>query len=370
MLFQINKNELMSAINTVSKALSSRTPHPLLEGVYMSCSEHSLLLICSDGSLQIETSIPVDMTSGGEIVLPGRLFFEIIRKLPDDLITIEQSDESIQSVNIQCRQSKATVQGFSADEYPKMQPLSNETSMEISQPLLREMIRQTIFATAQDETRPVLTGVLFEMMDARLRLVALDGYRLAIRTENAIIREESSAIFPASTLNEIAKTLTDDMEIPAKITFSQSNAQLDFGTTRIHSVLLNGEYMKYSQIFPKEQSTVVHVNRKELLNAIERTALMARESHNNLIKFSVNNQAIHLSANSEMGDAQEEISINMSGAELEIAFNARYMQDVLSRLDDEEILMRFHSNITPCVIEPSNGESYYYLVLPVRMFQG
>lgn len=370
MLFQINKNELMSAINTVSKALSSRTPHPLLEGVYLSCSNHTLLLICSDGSLQIETSIPVDMTNGGEIVLPGRLFFEIIRKLPDDMITIEQNDDTVQSIHIHCRQSKATIQGFAAEEYPKMQPLSSEKKIEISQPLLREMIRQTIFATAQDETRPILTGVLFEMMPSSLRLVALDGYRLAIRTENAIVHDEFSAIFPASTLNEIAKTLTDDMETSVTITFSQSNAQLDFGTTRIHSVLLNGDYMKYTQIFPKEQSTIVHVNRKALLNAIERTALMARESNNNLIKFSINNESIHLSANSEMGDAQEEISINMSGVELEIAFNARYMQDVLSRLDDEEILMRFHTNVTPCVIEPSNGESYYYLVLPVRMFQG
>lgn len=369
MLFQIDKNELMNAISIVSKALSSRTPHPLLEGVYLTCHENDITLICSDGALQIETTVPADVSQGGEIVLPGRLFFEIIRKLPNDRITIEQTNEHMAAVQIQCSHSKANLQGFSADEYPKMQALSSPKSMKILQPVLRDMIRQCAFATASDEARPILTGVLFESRPDVLRLVGLDGYRLAIRTEPAEADIEINAIIPSSALNEISKILTDDVEEKVTVSFSPSNVQMNFGQTCIHSVLLNGEYMKYEQIFPKEHDTTVHVNRKELLDAIERTSLMARESKNNLIKFVIENERMTILANSEIGNAQEDLLIHSTGADLEIAFNARYMQDVLSRLDDDEIVMRFHTNITPCVIEPISGHSFYYLVLPVRMFQ-
>lgn len=369
MRFQIEKNELIGAISTVSKALSSRTPHPLLEGVYIMCQGNDVTLICSDGALQIETTVPADVSQGGEIVLPGRLFFEMIRKLPNDVITIEQPDGHIAAVQIQCSHSKANLQGFSADEYPKMQAFSGTKNIEMIQPVLRDMIRQCSFATATDEARPILTGVLFEIKQDALRLVALDGYRLAIRTEPAQAEAEINAIIPSSALNEIAKILTDDQEEKVNIAFSPSNVQMNFGQTCIHSVLLNGEYMKYEQIFPKEHDTTVHVNRRELLDAIERTSLMARESKNNLIKFVVESERMTLLANSEIGNAQENLVIHSTGADLEIAFNARYMQDVLSRLEEDEVVMRFHTNITPCVIEPVSGHSFYYLVLPVRMFQ-
>ena len=366
MQFQIQKTDLMAAISIVSKGLSAKTAHPLLEGVYLSCSESTLLLTCSDGFIQIETKTIVESNQGGEIVLPGRLFFEIIRKLPDDLVHIEQPDESKPAVMISCGHVQMSLQGFNADEYPKMQPLNSNHTLTISQSTLRDMIKQTVFACATDEARPILTGVLFEAKEGKLQLVALDGYRLAMRRENANFDGDFSAILPASSLNEVMKILSDSEEI-LTMAFSHSNVQIDLEDTRIHAVLLNGEYMKYEQIFPKEQNTTLQANRRELLNAIDRASLMARESKNNLVRFDVEKDFVRVSANSEIGSAQEEIPAQCRGEGLEIAFNARYMQDVLSRLEDEELLFRFQSNITPCVVEPLQGNAFYYLVLPVRL---
>lgn len=367
MLLQIPKKELVHAITIVSKALSTKTAHPLLEGIFLSCEDDTLFLLCSNGALQIETSLTATVIKTGEIVLPGRLFFEIIRKLPDGLISLEQENDF--TINIKCENSSISLQGFSPENYPKMQQESLENAIQIEENCLRDMIRQTIFATAQDESRPILTGILFETEENVLRLVALDGYRLAIRNEEAIINKKSQAIVPASSLNEIVKILSSASEEIVTISFSPNNMQMTWGNTKIYSVLLNGEYMKYAQIFPKDHSTVLYINRRDLLESIERTSLLARESKNNLIKFSIQEGKVVLDANSEVGFAREEIVAHTSGEMLEIAFNARYMQDVLTRLTDDEILMRFHTNITPCIIEPVSGNAYYYLVLPVRMFQ-
>lgn len=366
MHFQIQKTDLMAAISIVSKGLSSRTAHPLLEGVHILCENNNLTLTCSDGFIQIETKAVVDAIQGGEIVLPGRLFFEIIRKFPDDLVILEQPDESQNAVVISCGHVKMNLQGFAPEEYPKMQPLNSNHSLKIPQNILKEMIKQTVFACATDEARPVLTGVLFEANAGKLKLVALDGYRLAMRSENANFDGDFSAILPASSLNEVMKILSDDEEL-ISLAFSHSNVQIDMADTRVHAVLLNGEYMKYEQIFPKEQNTTLQIRRRELLNGIERASLMARESKNNLVRFNIEHDYVTISANSEVGSAEEEIPAQCRGEGLEIAFNARYMQDVLSRLEDEEVLLRFQSNITPCVVEPLQGNAYYYLVLPVRL---
>lgn len=367
MKFQVQKQELLGAIATVSKALSSRTPNPLLEGVYLSCTDKGLRMMCSDGSLQIETMVKADIQQMGELVLPGNLFFEITRKMPSDEIYLEQPDLQAPNVLIQSGTSQLTLQGFSADEYPQMPSLSAHKTIQISQKALKDMIRQTIFAVSTDEARPILTGVLFETQVNQLRLVALDGYRFAMRTEKTPAKEEFSVVVPASALKEIVKTLADDDSL-ITLAFSASNLQVDMDETRIHAVLLNGEFMNYSQIFPKELQTTIHINRKGLLDAIERASLMARESKNNLVKFQIQSDSVMISAKSEIGNTQETIPIALSGNELEIAFNARYMLDVLSKLDDEQIVMRFLSNITPCVIEPCEGNAFYFLVLPVRMF--
>ena len=204
-----------------------------------------------------------------------------------------------------------------------------------------------------------------------LRLIALDGYRLALRTAPIVNNgtEEKEIVVPARSLIEVARILPDDGE-KATITFSRTHLSATGGDVKIIARLMEGDFIKYKQILPNEHMTRVRVNRKELLDGIERVALMARESKSNLIKFSISREMIEISANSEIGRSNEEIPCAAMGEDIEIAFNIKYLTDVFKVLDDEEIYMDFNSNVSPCVVKPINGDEYYYLILPVRLFTG
>lgn len=366
MKFNIERNELLSGISVVQKALSARTTNPLLEGIYLEASQSSLRLMCSDGTLQIDTLLPCAALEDGKVVLPGRLFCDIVRKLPEGTLDFS-CDVSNLSVALRCGRSKMQLQGLSADEYPEMPSIQAPKEIVIKQGTLKEMIRQTSFATAQDEARPILTGVLVSAHEGILTLVALDGYRMAVRKESCNHIDDVNAVVHVASLNEISKAISDD-DSDVTLSFSHSNARVDMGHTRINTALLNGEYMKYEQIMPSEHKTCIHVNRRELFESIERASLMARESKNNLVKMTISEDSMTVEANSEMGRVHDELTIAMTGNEIDIAFNARYMTDMLSKLTDETVMMRFNTSITPCIITPEQGNEYYYLVLPVRIF--
>lgn len=368
MKFTIEKNALLAAISIVSKALPSHTPTPILEGILLQAKDGSLRLLCSDSSLQIETTVPADVLEIGETVIPGKLFNEIVRKLPEGEVEIEVREKDTKiSAFISCGASKTNIQCIDATFFPEMPLMSAIKTITIKQTVLRDMIRQTAFATALDEARPILTGVLFETKENVLTLVALDGYRLAIRREECIAQGDVNAVVPASSLNEMIKILGDE-DTDIVVSLSHSNIMIDLSHTRINAVLLTGEFMKYASIIPKEHIGCMRVDRRELLFAIERASLMARESKNNLVRFNIDQEMLSISSNSEIGNVYDQIPISLTGSDLEIAFNAKYMIDVLSKLEDEVIQLLFNTNISPCMIEPVQGNAYLYLVLPVRIF--
>lgn len=368
MKFAIEKSDFLAAINTATKALSSHCITPILEGIYVEAGDDGLRIMCSDGSLQIETMIAATVDSIGAVVLPGRLFGDIIRKLPDGTVevNVKEKDGKV-SAAIKCGGSKTNIQCMNAAEFPVMANTSSDNAVDISQKTLQEMIRQTVFAASADQTRPVLTGVFLTAEAGAARMVALDGYRLALRNEPCVVTGKCSAIIPAASLGEIAKTLGDD-EASVKISFSYSNILLDLSHTRINSTLVAGEFMKYEQILPASYLSRARANRKELLDAIERASLMARENKNNLIRFSVGLEKITITANSELGNVLEEVPVSLMGNEIEIAFNSRYLTDVLRALDDTDIYLDFNTNVSPCVIRSIQNEKYLFLVLPVRVF--
>ena len=370
MKFTMERSELIAAVNTVLKAMPSRAPSPLLECILMEANlqKNELRLLCTDTSLQIETFTPASVELAGVIAVPGKLFGEIIRRLPEGPIEIElkEGQEKGNALTIRQGKSKTNLQGMSPEEFPEMPVAISLSEFTIEQCKLSSMIRQTLFATAQEDSRPILTGGYLCSEGGMLRMVGLDGYRLAVRNEGCAFQDGISAVVPGASLSAIERVLGDEGMV--KVDISHTTALFDMGHTRINTVLLSGEYMKYQKIIPTERLTCVTVNRSELLSAIDRASLMAREGKNNLIRFSIGFDTLTITSNSEMGDVVEELPIALSGGELEIAFNAKYLTDVLKVLDSEEVVMEFTTNVSPCVVRPVEGSAWLYLVLPVRIF--
>lgn len=361
----VEKAMLIEGISIVQKAIPSRSSLPVLEGIYMAAKDDSLLLKCCDLQMQIETRVPADVREEGAIVLPS-LFCEMASRLPDDT-DVELIVEGM-TVKITAGSFKTNLQGFEADQFPEMSVSEDGSKLSLEQGLFRSMIRQCVFATAQDETKPILTGALLEMDDNLLEMVALDGYRLALRSEALNVPLNAKAVIPARSLNEIARSLSDSKDI-VKLQFSHNQMLIDLEHTRIIARLLEGEFTKFRQILPSEHKSRMRISRPALQRSVERALLVARENKNNLVKFTVQNGFMLLNSNSELGDVYDEIPITLIGDELEIAFNAKFFIDVLRVLDCDEIFIDFTTNVSPCVVRPVQGESFLYLILPVRLLE-
>ncbi len=364
MYFICSQKKLSDSINTVQKAINPRTTHPILEGIYAKTEEGVLKLIGNNQDLGIECFIDADIKKEGAVVIPSRIFGDIIRKLPESDIEIQVMDNFL--VQIKSHNSVYEIQGIRPDEYPELKNIEENDPLEIEQNLLKEMIQHTIFAVATDETRPVLTGALVELRDNNINMVCLDGYRLALRRDQIKTPWEKSVIIPGKTLNEIGRII-DSSDEKLNIIIDEKYILFDMGSTRITSKLLSGDFIDYSQIIPQEYKTRIRLDVRTAYDAIERASLLAREEKNNLIKLTIKEDRLIINSNSEIGRAHEEIPVDMEGRELVIAFNAGYIMDILKGIEDKEAAIDFTTNISPCVFRPLEGEKFTYLLLPVRI---
>ena len=360
MRFSCDTNDLNTSLSIVSRALAVRSPKPILEGILLESCEQGLRLICTDLALGIQTTIPATFTEEGRAVLPGKLLCEIVRKLPGGVCEFSISDRM--QATIRCASIRTTITGFDPVEYPELPQVAG-ASFSMPQSTLRDMIGRTLFAIAVDESRPILTGCLMEVGRSEMRVVALDGFRLAMRKESIEGPESDvAAVVGGKVLGDIAKILSDTDEEVA-LCFSRSHVQMNVGATHIVARLLEGEFIRYRQILPQEWQTRVAVRSGELGSAIDRA-----EGKSNLVCFRIDGDTLTVTSNSENGDMEEKIDVTTEGKDLTIAFNVRYITDVLKAISDDEVFMRFNSNVSPCVVCPTEGDSYLYLVLPVRVF--
>lgn len=364
MKFVCKKNILQEAISIAQKAVTGKTTMPVLEGLLIKAEDNTLTIIGSDTDLSIETKCDIESVSPGSVVVDAKLFGEIIRKLPNDMVEITTSENN--SLEIYCQKSKFSLMHMDANDYPTLPTINENMIFNLPQGVLKNMIKGTIFAIAQDETRPILTGVLFEVKDSKLNMVALDGYRLALKREYMDTNNTISSVIPGKTLNEISKILDDSEEI-ANITFTTNHILFNLGNTKVISRLLEGEFIKYSSIIPEEYNLKITAKRNELLNCIERASLMAKEGNTNLIKLDIQEDNLIITSNSQLGKVKEEMSIILQGQPLEIAFNSKYLIDVLKIMEEEEIDMEFSSAVSPCIIRNKEQDDCIYLVLPVRL---
>lgn len=363
MWFTCEKDALQEGINNVQRATSTKTTYPILEGILIKATGEGVILTATDLDFGIETHINANVHQTGATVLNSKLFGEFIRKLPNDMITIKMENNN---VYITCQSSEFVIIGNNPDEFPQLPAINENTMYEISQDILRNMIKQTIFAIAQDETRPILTGVLFEIKNDILSFVALDGYRLGLKNYNIENVNNISAVIPGKTLNEISKIL-EPTDNKVKITFTPNHILFNLGETKIISRLLEGEFINYRQIIPDEYRLRVTVKTNDLSNSIERASLLAREGKTNLIKFEVKDEKMIITSNSQMGKVYEEVNIKLEGEGIKIAFNSKYFLDVLRIIDSEEIYLEFSTNVSPCLVKKCDSNDFTYLVLPVRL---
>jgi DNA polymerase-3 subunit beta len=366
MKFTCQQSLLAKALNVVSKAVSSRTTIPVLKGLLLKTEGETLYLTASDLDLSIETKIPVSAAEDGAVVVNARLFGDIVRKMPME--EMEISADGANNVAIRCRNSDFSIVGSDADEFPALGSFSEGEKISLDQRLFRDLIRRTSFAASIEESKGIIVGVLTELNKEGITMAALDGFRMAVCREAAEGEKEISIVIAARILNEIAKIIGEEGgEGDMELLLDEKKAVALLGETRMVLRLLEGDFIRYKDILPKEFSTDVVVDRQEFLSCIERASLLAREGKNNLIRLSVRDDAMTISSRSEEGNVKEEVFVEKSGDDLEIGFNSKYILDVLKVLPDESLRIGFNSPVSPCLIRPMEGNAFEYLVLPVRI---
>jgi DNA polymerase III subunit beta len=367
---QCSAQELITGLVNATRALSARPVTQVLECVKLTTGEEDITLTCTDGALTVCAHVKAQIDEPGEVLLPGRLLTEIARKLPEGTVSIQMNDKRL--AVFRCASSRSTLSGLPVAEFPKMLDLINTHALHVPQKRLKDMINRVVFAIAAQETRQTLTGCLMEVTRTELRLVGLDGFRLALqRMHGDFILPDGvtavKAIIPGHVMGEMSRIMDDSAD--TMITFHMDGLHLMavIGNTTLVTSLLAGEYINYRQILPEKWLTRVTVKRAELSDSIERASLMAREGKNNLVRMTVSGDVMRVTSMSELGDVLEELSVHLEGEEIEIAFNARYISDVIKNIDDECCMLSMNTNVSPCVVSPVEGDEYLYLVLPVRV---
>lgn len=387
MKFTCFKKDISKALNIVSKAVTTRTTMPILKGILLKVEDNTLTLTAYDLDILIETKISVTGYENGELVVKAKLFNEIIKKLPGEEVNIS-SDESIfvppdqvipesEEVNISNYENKVIIKsdksefkiyGKSSDEFPSAGDVSEKESIILKSDDFIDMINKTSFAASLEESRGIIVGVLISLKQNFLTMVALDGFRVALNNRAVPNEKEKNIIVTAKILSEVASLLSEAENVSEiSIVLDDRKAKINIDNTKVIIRLLEGEFISYESIIPKNSKVKVTAGKDDLYNAIERASLLSREGKNNLVKLEIKDNSIVISSKSEAGNLIEEIFVDKEGEDLEIGFNAKYLSDALKAIDDESIILNFDSSVSPCSITPLVGSSFTHLVLPVRI---
>lgn len=367
MKFTCQRDILLNSINIVSKAVSTRTTLPILECILLKCDMNGLKLIANDLEIGIESAYIIgDIIEEGVIALEARIFSEIIRKVEGDTVTIDVDDNNL--TLIKCGSSEFKIMGQDGEDFPVLPTVEKQNEYKLTQNDLRNMIRQTIFSIAQDDSKPILTGELIEIQNDTINMVSVDGYRISYRKSMLISGSESNnVIVPGKTLNEISKILSPESEENVSVYFTDKHILFDIGGNKVVSRIFEGEFIKYKQSFTEDYKTKVVIGRSDLISALERASLVSRDARKTPVRIAIKNDIIIITSKTEMGAAYEEVNIECEGEELVIAFNPKYLIDALKAIEDEKITIQFTTSLSPCIIRPISGDDYKYLILPLRM---
>jgi len=360
-----NGIDLSNAVLTVSKAISSKTTNPVLEGIKIKAQGDNLILTATDTELTIEKTITADVLMEGETVVTGRIFSEFIKKLEKEQIELTKLDN--EKLKIKYSDSESEMQVFPAEEFPEIKKDINENFLSLTSKDFKEIVEKTVYACATDDSRPILKGCLFEIENNALTAVALDGFRMSVLSKDVKTASGNfKAIVPSRTLLEITRLIgSDDEEI--KITVSKNALMVEVDNTVLISRLIEGEFIKYRQIMPTEFITNVRINKTLLISSIERASVVAKSDKTNVVKFDIKEDFLNITAKSEIGNVNENIAINMDGKDTIIAFNGKYLLDYLKTCEDDFINVSLNSPIEPCILSSIVNNDYTYLIVPIRI---
>ncbi len=363
------KENIIKALNSVTKAVASKPNNPILEGILIQTNNKEVKLTTYDLEIGIEYVINCEVKEEGAIVINATMFSEIIRKLPNTEITIYVNENNL--LVIECEGSLYKLATMNPSEFPELPQINVENSIQIEQHTLKEMIRRTIFAVSTEENRPIFTGCLFEITNNKLNVVAVDGFRLAWKSKYLQSKvNDFKAVIPGRTLNEINKILVDSFDI-IQIGVSKNQALFEMENCKIVTRLLDGEFLNYYSVIPETWETRIRVNRANLLNCFERISLISSSNMEREkkypVKVSIDIGKVIISCTNQTGDAKEEMIVSTEGKNLEVGFNPKYFLDACRCIDDEEIFVDFGTSISPCIIRPVDEGDYVYMILPIRM---
>lgn len=370
----LNRTEFMQELQTVQRAISSKTTIPILTGVKLVLTDKGLTLTGSNADISIETFLSVEkekvqmkIEQTGAIILQARFFSEIIRRLPDNTVTLELIENN--QVAITSGKANFTVNGLDADSYPHLPVVESQDRIEVPAHILNKIVNETVFAVSQHESRPILTGVHFVLENKKLLAVATDSHRLSQRVIPLESGEANfNIVIPGKSLTELSRSLTDEEEA-IQISIMDNQVLFQTNTMKFYSRLLEGTYPDTNRLIPSSFNTEIEFSVPELLSAIERASLLSHEGRNNIVRLSINEDSVILYGNSpEIGKVEEDLSYEqVSGEPLEISFNPDYMKAALRAFGDTNITIRFISAIRPFTLEPTESQgSFFQLITPVR----
>ncbi|MGM0501537.1 MAG: DNA polymerase III subunit beta [Bacillota bacterium] len=366
MKIKVRQKDLYQGIQTAAKAVSSKTTLPILSGVLLETVDDKIKLVGTDLEIGIECFVNAEIISEGSIVLPAKYLTSIVRELPAEeiILTTEDSNNTSQ---IKCGNSQFNIHGSPADEFPLLPEVDSGINFSLEQNKLKEIINQIEFAVSDDESKPFLNGGLFLVTEQMIKVVATDTYRLAYR-ENEIEDKDLNIdqfIVPRKTLNELNKLLTDSEE-EVNINITENQALFNFSGISIVSRLIEGQFPNYKQVIPDKNKTTATIDKNELLHATKRAALLAKQD-SNIIKINLKSDKLVITANTpEVGQAYEEVPIELTGEETEIAFNAQYLIDCLKVISEDKVNLELSGSLSPGVIKTDNEYEYIYVIMPVR----
>ena len=358
------KSNLVKGVNVVSKAVPSKTTMPILECILIDATTDIIKFTANDMELGIETTVEGDILEKGVIAIDAKIFSEIVRKLPDNEVVIE-CDNNLQTT-ITCEKAKFNISCKSGEDFSYLPFVEKTETITLSQFTLKEIIRQTIFSIADNDSNKLMTGELFQIQDNMLKVVSLDGHRISIRkTELKDVYQSRKVVVPGKTLMEVSKILSGEVESEVTISFTNNHIVFEFDNTVVVSRLIEGEYFRIDQMLSSDYETKVKINKKEFLNCIDRATLLVKEGDKKPIIINILDDVMELKIKSQIGSMNEEIMISKEGRDLLIGFNPKFLIDALRVIDDEEVTLYLMNPKAPCFIK-DDKENYIYLILPVN----
>ncbi len=356
---------LSEACQNVQRAVTQKTTIPALECILLRTGENSVALTGYDLDVGIQTSIEAKVGQEGAIALNSRVLCDILRKLPGDTVVIESDFRYL--AKIQSAEAEYSLIGISPEEFPELPSVTGGYPIVLAQGIVKEMVRQTIFAVAVKDSKIIHTGIKFEIQDGEIRLVAVDGVRLALRKEKIEYDgEELSFVVPSKTLSEVVKLMDDD-DAFVSMSVGKRHIVFDISGYNVVSRLLDGEFLNYRASIPQVHATSVQVNTRQFIESIDRTSLIITDKLKSPVKCNFSQDSIYISSVTALGTASDKIGAQIKGDSVEIGFNNKYLVEALRVCDSDEVRLELNGPVAPILILPVEGDDFLFLVLPVRL---